>query len=104
MTQQISEQDAQKAMDGVRRGIFDGAFPALLEKLQSRKGKGTEKEFDVGVIAEALTTFAHYVAANGKFVVGPETDLIISLGIEAISAAAVAARERVEEKRIIVLR
>lgn len=100
----VDEEEARQAIEGIKKGIFDNTVEFIFQALNATKAQHGPDSVDRAAIGWAVTAFSNMMNANQRYVPGPETDLLIRVGIDAITDAAVEAKRRCDEKRIILLR
>lgn len=97
----MTEQDV--ATQALRDTLHTQTKDAIVAILKQHKAEHGTTDIDrVGIVA-ALVQFCMFIAGNGKFVVGADTDALLHFGIDVVSGAAVAAKTEVEERRIILV-
>lgn len=97
-TQQLCPEDAQFLRDVESTAAED--IHAYLEGYKNRRGLDG---LDYEAFKRALYFMVSTLVSNRLVLETPDTDSVITLSIQAIAKAAVDAKKKVEDKRIILL-
>lgn len=100
----IDEEAARQAVEAMRLNIFNGALPNIVKRVEAARVEHGPEIVERAIILESIIEFSNFINANRKYIPGEETDMVINLGIAAISAAAIEAKRKIEKSRIIMLR
>lgn len=95
---------ARQQMEQFKASLFANAVKAVHDTLEQHKRAHGTDGLERATVAAAIIAFVHFINGNKKFVAGADTDALINIGIDVVSAAAVEAKRRADERRIIVVR
>ena len=100
---QEAQAAAEKQLRGLAEGLHAKAEELVFEALEQHKAQHGFEHLDEAMVAHALVALVKFLDGNKMLLKRPETEIFVNVALNAIPGAAIAAKARAENKRVIVL-